>query len=198
MAPIILASASSIRAELLRRTRVPIEVVPSDIDETAIKSTLVKYGSSSAEMAITLAEAKATNVSARHLRGTIIGCDQIMELNGRILSKPDSRGTAIEQLCAMSGETHRLVLGTVVVDQGHTVWQHSAEVTLTLRNLSHSFIERYVARNWESIRHAVGAYKLEDEGARLFRRIDGDYFHVLGLPLLELISYFEDRGILSE
>ncbi len=124
----------------------------------------------------------------------MLGCDQVAELKGEILSKPRSQGEARDQLAALSGQTHRLLSAAVVYENGTPVWRHVGVVRLTMRSLSPGYIDDYVARNWESIRHAVGGYKLEEEGVRLFSLIDGDYFHVLGLPLTELLSYLITKG----
>jgi septum formation protein len=127
----------------------------------------------------------------------VLGCDQIAELDGTILAKPETQNDAVAQLASLSGQTHRLLSATVMYDNTQPVWRHVGVVRLTMRTLSQAYIEDYVARNWHSIRYAVGAYKLEEEGVRLFSRIDGDYFTVLGLPMIELLSYLLERGDLS-
>lgn len=195
--PLILASQSEIRAALLRNAGVSFEVHAARIDEDAIRASLSAENASPRDVADTLAEHKARRIAGKRPEALVLGCDQVAELNGTILTKPDTPDTAIRQLTDLSGQTHRLLSAVVICEAGRPVWRHVGTVRLTMRDLSHTYIEHYVARNWDSIRHAVGAYKLEEEGVRLFSRIEGDYFTVLGLPMIELLSYLMERGDLS-
>ncbi|GKY86448.1 Maf family protein [Sinisalibacter aestuarii] len=190
----ILASGSQIRAALLRNAGLEIEVIPARIDEDAIRVSLEAEEATPRDVADALAEYKARRVSNANPEAIVLGCDQVAELAGDILSKPQSEGEARDQLAALSGQTHRLLSAAVIYEHGEPVWRHVGVVRLTMRDLSAGYIDDYVARNWDSIRHAVGAYKLEEEGVRLFSLIDGDYFHVLGLPLTELLSYLIVKG----
>ncbi|GGD21520.1 Maf family protein [Sinisalibacter lacisalsi] len=191
---LILASASEVRAVLLRNAGLDIEVKPARIDEPAIRVGLELENASPRDVADTLAEFKARKVSGADPDALVLGCDQVAELDGTILEKPDSKETAVFQLHNLSGQTHRLLSAAVVYEGGEPKWRHVGVVRLTMRQLSDAYIEDYVARNWESIRHSVGAYKLEEEGVRMFSRIDGDYFTVLGLPLMELLSFLINTG----
>jgi septum formation protein len=192
--PLILASSSEIRADLLRNAGLEIEVVPARIDEAAIRGALEAEAASPRDVADTLAEYKARRVANARPDALVLGCDQVAELKGEILAKPESEADAREQLAALSGKTHRLLSAAVIYEHGEPVWRHVGVVRLTMRELSPGYIDDYVTRNWESIRHAVGGYKLEEEGVRLFSLIDGDYFNVLGLPLTELLSYLIVKG----
>ena len=129
-------------------------------------------------------------------RKTGIGCDQVLEHGGALLSKPTDIADARAQLRALRGQTHKLLSAAVIYGAGKPLWRHVGTVRLRMHDLSDDYIDAYLDRNWNSIRHAVGCYKLEEEGARLFSRIDGDYFTVLGLPLLEVLSYLTLRGTL--
>ncbi|SFR53904.1 septum formation protein [Yoonia tamlensis] len=193
-APIILASGSEIRATLLRNAAVSFTVVKARIDEDMIRQSLIAEDASPRDIADTLAELKAQRVAAKHPQALVIGCDQILAKERQIFSKPGSPELAIAQLQSLRGQTHQLLSAAVIYGEGKPLWRHVGVVRLQMRDVSDTYLRDYVDRNWESIRHSVGAYKLEEEGVRLFTRIDGDYFNVLGLPLLELLSYLTLRG----
>ena len=197
MAQLILASSSEIRAALLRNAGVEVQVMPARVDEDAIRAALEAEGARPHDVADTLAEMKARKVGDKMPEALVLGCDQVLDLSGVVLSKPESADEALAQLRAMRGKAHKLLSAAVLYEAGKPVWRHVGEVRLTMRAVSDSYLDDYVARNWSSIRHAVGAYKLEEEGVRLFSRIDGDYFTVLGLPLLELLGYLGQRGFIA-
>jgi septum formation protein len=166
--PLILASGSAVRRRLLQDADVPVEVVVPRVDEDSVRDALVAEGASPRDVADAL--------------------------EGRILAKPATPEEARAQLAVLNGKRHKLHSAVVVCEDGKPVWRHVGEVRLTMRSCSDSYLDDYIARNWESVRDAVGSYKLEEEGVRLFSRIEGDYFTVLGLPLLELLSYLTLRG----
>ena len=195
--PVILASASEIRATLLRNAGLGVQIAPARIDEEMIRAGLEAEDATPHDIADTLAELKAAKVSAKNPGALVLGADQLLELKGRIFAKPETPEEARAQLRALSGKTHRLLSALVVVRDGQPLWRHVAPVRLTMHDLSDGFIDDYVARNWESIRWAVGCYKLEEEGVRLFSRIEGDYFAVLGLPLIEFLNWLRARGELT-
>ena len=197
MANLILASASEVRAQLLRNAGLPVEIIPARIDEEAIRPALEAEGATPRDIADALAEMKAAKISAKYPGAMVLGADQILELKGQIFSKPDRSETAVAQLLVLSGQTHRLLSALVVCRDGAPVWRHTGEVRLTMRRLSEPFVREYVARNWESIRWSVGGYKLEEEGVTLFSAIEGDYFSVLGLPLIPFLNWLHVRGELK-
>ena len=193
---IILASGSDVRAKLLKNAGVTFEISVARIDEDAIRASLQAEKASPRDIADTLAELKAQRIAARHPEALVIGCDQILALGTEILSKPESKTDALVQLKALRGQKHQLLSAAVIYGEGKPLWRHVGVARLFMRDASDDYLADYVDRNWDSIQHAVGAYKLEEEGVRLFTRIEGDYFNVLGLPLLELLSYLTLRGTL--
>jgi septum formation protein len=194
--PLILASGSAIRAQLLRNAGLSFDVIIPRIDESTIRVSLQQDGASPRDIADALADAKARRISTRHPEAWVIGSDQILALDDHIFAKPYSPADAMSQLGQLSGATHTLYSAAVIYCGGQPVWRHIGQVQLTMRPLSDQFLQDYVTRNWDSIQHCVGCYQIEAEGPRLFTRIDGDYFSILGLPLLELLSYLILRGTL--
>lgn len=195
--PLILASGSEIRAQLLRQAGIAHRVEVARIDEEMIKAALQAEEASPRDIADTLAEMKSRKVSEKNPGALVLGCDQVLDHRGVMLSKAANKEDALTQLKTLKGDRHALLSAAVICEDGKPIWRQVGQVRLRMRELSESYLTDYVDRNWESIRHAVGCYKLEEEGVRLFSNIEGDYFHVLGMPLLELINYLTLRGDLQ-
>ena len=194
---IILASGSEIRAQLLRNAGVDFRIEKARLDEEMLRRSLEQEGATPRDIADGLAEAKAMKVSAKNPDSLVIGCDQILDFEGKVFSKPTSMKEAREQLKALRNNRHMLLSAAVIYRDGRPVWRHVGVVRLVMRDFSDDYLEDYLSRNWESIRWSVGGYKLEEEGVRLFSRVDGDYFNVLGLPLFELLTLLMASGDLK-
>ncbi|WOI55939.1 Maf family protein [Palleronia sp. LCG004] len=191
---LVLASGSRTRADLLRSAGLTFETEIARIDEEAVKASMRAEGAPPRDVADALAEAKARKVSTRRPGAIVLGCDQVLSHRGEILSKPESPDAARDGLKRLRDDRHTLLSAIVAYEDGEPIWRHIGMVKLAMRNLSDDYIDDYVARNWESIRESVGGYKLEEEGMRLFRSVEGDYFTTLGLPMIPLLSWLIDRG----
>lgn len=191
---LILASASSIRAKLLTQAGVDFQTVPARVDEAAVRDSLMSDGASPRDIADTLAEFKAKRVSQSRPEALVLGCDQILEFSGQVLGKPGSLTEARERLTLLSGQTHSLFSAAVLYDQGRPVWRFVAEAKLTMRALSPAFLDWYIGQAGPEVLETVGGYAVEGVGIRLFDRIEGDLFGILGLPLLPLLNALTQRG----
>ena len=194
---LLLASASETRLALLRNAGLNVSALPARIDEQAISEALQSEGALPRDIADTLAEMKARKLAEKHPDALVLGCDQVLEFEQTCFGKPAKPSDAIDQLRLMRNQSHRLLSALVIYDSGRPVWRHIGRADLTMRDVSDAWLSAYVTRNWESIRHAAGAYKLEEEGIRLFSKIEGDYFTILGLPLLPLLQWLELRGFID-
>jgi septum formation protein len=193
--PFVLASASSAREAMLRAVGLAVTLRPVKVDEASIRDALRADGAKARDIADALADHKARKGAlASAPDALVLGADQVLELDGELFSKPRDPAEAEAQLSALSAKTHRLHTAAVAVEGGVPVWRHTATAALTLRPLSPDFIATYVRRNWPAIATSVGAYQIEAEGGRLFTRIEGDPFTILGLPLIPLLTWLGARG----
>lgn len=193
---LILASASKTRAAMLQNAGLKVVCDPAHVDEDAVKESLKAEGATAAIVAETLAELKAVKVSRRHPGRIVIGADQTLDLGGVWFDKPVDLDHAKAHLQAFSGKTHRLNSAVSVVRDGQVLWHATDWAELTVRPLDPAFIERYLDAVGDAALSSVGAYQLEGLGAQLFTAVRGDYFTVLGLPLLQLLGFLRQTGAL--
>ena len=197
MTRLILASSSKARHSMLTNAGVDCEAIASMIDEDGYKQSMKAEGASAAEVAETLAEMKALRMYRQQPDGIVIAADQMLECNGIWFDKPRDRDNTRAQLRALRGKTHQLVSAAVIYKEGSRIWGTIDTAHLTVRNFTDEWLENYLDTVGDEIYNCVGGYQLEGIGAQLFTEVRGDYFTVLGLPLLPLIGFLRDHGILK-
>lgn len=190
---LILASTSAIRRQLLANAGVTFAALRPSIDEADLKQTL--RGHPPARLAQALADAKALSLCQAHPEALVIGADQVLDLDGKAFDKPANRNEARRQLLRLRGKTHRLHSALAVAQAGRILWRHRASARLTMRSFSRAFLAAYIDRQGDALLTSVGGYKLEEEGAQLFARVAGDHTAILGLPLLPLLAFLRQRGV---
>jgi septum formation protein len=195
-APLILASQSRSRQDLLQGAGIPFVAIPADIDERGIQtgSGLNDPGA----IAALLARSKALHVAAREKGRMVVGADQTLALKDRLFSKPAGRAQAAEQLRALAGATHELHSAIAIVQNEKVLFEHVAVARMTMRKLSDAAVEKYLDAAGEAVTTSVGAYQLESLGVHLFERIEGDHFTILGLPLLPLLAALRGIGLVVD
>ena len=195
---LILASGSAIRATLLAQAQVPFTVQVARVDEDMARDALRAQQLAARDIADALAEMKALRISGKFPDDLVLGCDQILDVAGIILNKPKDRNDLTSQLQQLKGRDHRLHSAAVVFHAGRPIWRSVRTVTMHMRDFSDDYLTQYIDANWNIVRHCVGGYALEGVGVRLFSKIDGDYFSVLGLPLLDVLAFLTERGVLQK
>jgi septum formation protein len=193
----ILASSSRTRSQLLDNAGIEATRDPPRIDEAEIKAFNRRKGAEAGVAAMALAEAKALTVAARHPETLVIGADQILNCNGTWLDKPISHADARTQLLLLRGQSHELATAVCIARDADVIWHDLQRPRLTMRNFSDAYLAEYVAGLTREDMAAVGAYRLEGRGIQLFERIEGDYFAILGLPLLPLLDFLRGRDVLA-
>jgi septum formation protein len=196
---LILASASEGRAAILRQAGIAFTQQPAAIDERSLEREAVtpRDGLAGARLAGLLAAAKAEHVSALNPNALVIGADQVMVCDGKILHKPATVEEAKQQLRRLRGKSHRLSTALCVACGGKAVWSHLDEAELTMRDFSDEFLDEYCRAEGKAILQSVGAYRIEGLGIQLFSDIQGDHFTIIGLPLLPLLGYLRHRGCIA-
>lgn len=191
---LVLASGSAARRQMLEAAGLTFEVEIPRVDEEAAKASLRAGGLKPRDQADALAELKALSVS-RLRADFVIGADQMLAVGEEAFDKPQDEAEARHQLLRLRGRSHELITAAVIAREGSVIWRHVDTPKLTMRSFSEEFLDDYLARAGDRVLRSVGAYQLEGLGAQLFERVDGDYFSVLGLPLLPLLAFLRERGL---
>ncbi len=193
----VLASGSAVRRTLLQNAGVAFTAEAASLDEEALIASLQAEQAAPRDIAVTLADLKAQRVSGRHAGAFVLGADQLLVQDGAIFMKPANRDQARDRLQALRGTSHQLVCGLAMARDGAIIWRHTEVSTLTMRSFSDDWLEGYLDRNCPAILSSVGAYMLEGEGIHLFSRIQGDYFAILGLPLLPVLDHLRTHKVIE-
>ncbi len=193
---IILASQSATRRKMLEDAGLPVEIIPAHVDEGTIKESAKAEGMDPRDAAILLADAKAARIARKHPDALVIGADQLLVQGDEWFDKPEDLGAARRQLQRLRGHRHELVTAVVGWREGERAWHHVSVPRLTMRDFSDAFLEDYLAREAGHVTRSVGAYRLEGPGVGLMRDVQGDFFAILGLPLLPLLAWLRDGGVI--
>ena len=193
---LVLASASAVRAQLLAAAGVDFRIEPAELDEGLLKEACRTEGRDAASCALALAEAKARRVAARCGRAVVIGADQFLVCDGVWFDKPADLAQARTRFQELRGRTHELVTAVCAVQDGSRLWHAVSSARLTMRHFTDAFLDDYIPAEGADILGSVGAYRLEGRGVQLFEYIEGDYFAILGLPLLELLGFLRTKGMI--
>ena len=194
---LILASKSPFRAMLMKNAGLVFEQVSSGVDERAIEAATQNTGVTPEDIALILAQAKAEDVAGRHPEALVIGSDQTLSLGDDVLHKASTMEEARRRLLKLSGKTHQLNSAIALVKGDQTIWRHVSVARLTMRQLSPEFVGRHLASTGSKVLGSVGCYQLEGEGLQLFDHIDGDYFTIVGLPMLPLLAKLRELGAID-
>ena len=197
MSKIILASKSEARKEMLSNAGIDFETIPADLDEETILKKMQKEDASSGNIALRLAKEKAIHVSKNNSEKYIIGSDQVLSMSDRIYSKAKNEEEAKERLLEFQGQTHFLTSAVCVVKNGQDIWHKTDAASLKMKVMDRQDIDKYSKISGKALTDCVGCYALESVGIRLFENIRGDYFTILGMPLLPLLGFFDQEGLLS-
>ncbi len=194
---LILASSSPVRARLLRDAGLSFDIVPARVDEDSIKEAMLGEGAKPRDIADALADLKSQRISSRHPHAMVIGADQVLVCEGQLFNKPRDIGEARRHLETFSGKRHDLVTAATVAKGGAVIWRRVDIVKLTMRELSPRFISDYLEQTGDDALESVGCYRLEGLGVQLFQKIDGDYFTILGLPLLAMLDFLRLHKVIA-
>ncbi len=196
MSALVLASGSRTRARLLRAAGLAFEVQPANVDEETVKDSFFAEGPD--RLADALAELKACKISSSRPDAFVIGADQLLVFERDVISKSTTPAEARRLLLRLSGQTHTLISAVALAKGGAVIWRHLARAELCMRRFSEEFLDTYLAENADAVRDCVGCYEIEGAGIQLFSAIEGDYFTILGLPLLPLLGALRELGVVRK
>lgn len=192
-AALILASQSKARQNMLHAVGLEFKAIPAHLDEDSLTENAIAQNQSPREIALMLAQEKALAISNDHPDALVIGSDQILECDGQRLYKAENQQAALEKLQFLRHKTHYLISAVTVVKSGEVLWMHADSAALTMKNLDDEYLQNYCDKAGEALTRSVGAYEIESLGARLFEKVEGDFFTIQGLPLLPLLAYLEEQ-----
>ena len=193
MVKLILASKSKVRKQILDNHNIVIEVQPSSIDEEPIKQSLLKERSSPEIISKNLAEMKACRVSEKNFDALVIGADSVIDLNGKLLSKPNNREEALDILKKLNGKIHNLISSVCISKNGSMIWHHTEKATLTMKDFKDEDLREYLSKISDESLYSYNVYQIEGEGKNLFLKIDGDKDTIMGLPIIKIKEYLKNH-----
>ncbi|MEM6780488.1 MAG: nucleoside triphosphate pyrophosphatase [Pseudomonadota bacterium] len=191
---IILASRSKARNAMLRRVGIPFETIPAFINEEEILKQMLQSGIQPEDIAMNLAEEKATVISKEYQDNTVIGSDQVLIFDGHVFQKAQKKDEARQKLKTLRGKTHTLISTVCLAKKGDVIWEARSEATLQMRDFDDAFLEDYLESAGSVLMDCVGCYAIEESGAWLFDKVEGDIFTIMGMPLLPLLGFMKELG----
>ena len=189
---IILASKSVVRKQILEKNQIDCSVEPSNIDEDLVKESLLKENASPEIISKNLAELKANKISQKRNNNLVLGADSVIDLNGKIISKPLNREEALEILIRLNGKTHHLISSVCISQNGSMIWNHTDKASLTMKKMSDEQLKKYLAKISDEALYAYNVYQIEGEGRSLFSKIEGDEDTIMGLPIKKIKEYLNN------
>jgi len=189
---IILASKSGVRKKILEKNQIDCSVEPSNIDEDLVKESLLKENASPEIISKNLAELKANKISQKRNKNLVLGADSVLDMNGKIISKPLNREEALEILIRLNGKTHHLISSVCISQNGSMIWNHTDKASLTMKQMSEEQLKKYLAKVSDEALYAYNVYQIEGEGRSLFSKIEGDEDTIMGLPIKKIKEYLNN------
>ena len=192
MVSIILASKSKVRKEILEKHGISVKVEPSNVDEDIVKKSLLKENATPEIISKNLAELKANKISEKYIDNLVLGADSVIDLNGELISKPETRSEALNILKKLNGNKHYLISSVCISKDGSMIWNYTDKAILTMKNMSDQELKKYLSKITDEALYAYNVYQIEGEGRHLFSKIDGDENTIMGLPVKKIKEYLRN------